>query len=63
MNWDEYFMRMVYLVASKSCDLRTKVGSVIVRDNQILTTGYNGFPRGVEYKEHRIHRPAWILLK
>lgn len=48
MNWDEYFMKMVYLVASKSKDPRTKVGAVIVNcDRQVLTTGYNGICRGV----------------
>ena len=48
MNWDEYFMRMVYLVASKSKDPRTQVGAVVVNDDrQVLTTGYNGICRGV----------------
>jgi len=48
MKWDEYFIRMSMLVASKSKDPSTKVGCVIVGpDNEIRSTGFNGFPRGV----------------
>ncbi|KJE48813.1 MULTISPECIES: cytidine/deoxycytidylate deaminase family protein [Acidiplasma] len=43
-TWDEYFMRMAYLAASRSNCTRRKVGAVIVRDNQVLATGYNGPP-------------------
>lgn len=48
MNWHEYFMRHVYLAASKSKDRSTKIGAVIVLDQHILATGYNGFPIGVD---------------
>ena len=49
MNWDEYFMQMAKLVATKSKDRSTKVGCVIVGPNhEIRTTGYNGFCRGVD---------------
>ena len=48
MNWDEYFMRMVYLVSSKSKDMSTKIGAVNVIDKQVLSTGYNGICRGVD---------------
>lgn len=46
-TFDELFMRMVYLTALKSKDPSTKVGAVIVKDNHIISTGYNGFPIGV----------------
>lgn len=63
MSWDEYFMRQVYLVASKSKDRSTKIGAVIVRDNRVLAQGYNGFPQGVnDDVEERHARPlkyAW----
>lgn len=53
-TWDEYFMTMAYLVSMKSKDPSTRVGAVIVNiDNQIISTGYNGFPRGVEDLEER----------
>ena len=48
MNWDEYFMQMANLVATKSKDRSTKVGCVVVGPNhEVRTTGYNGFCRGV----------------
>lgn len=48
-DWDSYFMAMLPLIASRSKDPRTKTGCIIVGPNQeIRTTGYNGFPRGVQ---------------
>jgi dCMP deaminase len=48
MDWDEYFMSMVFLVAMKSKDQNTKGGAIIVGpDNEIRSTGYNSFPRGL----------------
>ena len=46
-TFDELFMKMVYLTALKSKDPSTKIGAVIVKDNRIISTGYNGFPIGV----------------
>jgi len=46
-NWDEYFMRMAYLAAQKSHDPKTKIGSILVKNNIPVMTGYNSFPRGV----------------
>ena len=46
IEWDDYFMSMVYLVASKSKDERTHIGAVIVGpDKEIKSTGYNSFVR------------------
>jgi dCMP deaminase len=45
--WDEYFMRMAYLAATRSTCLRRKVGAVIVKDRMVLSTGYNDTPRGL----------------
>lgn len=50
---DEYFMRMVYLVAQRSSDPRTKIGSVLVRDKYVISTGYNQMPRGVNDLDER----------
>ena len=47
-DWDEYFLKVAYLVAERSTCLRHHVGAVIVRDKRILTTGYNGAPSGVK---------------
>lgn len=45
--WDVWFMKQVYLMAEKSKDPSTKFGSVIVKDNHIISSGFNGFPIGV----------------
>ncbi|HHT78497.1 MAG TPA: dCMP deaminase family protein [Actinobacteria bacterium] len=47
-SWDEYFISITKTVASRSTCLRRKVGAIIVKDKRILTTGYNGAPRGVK---------------
>src|SRR4051812_2886942 len=48
-NWDEYFNRISEVVATRATCPRKKVGAVIVRDRTILTTGYNGSPRGLPH--------------
>ena len=47
-HWDEYFMKLAFLVAERSTCLRHHVGAVIVRDKRIMTTGYNGAAAGVK---------------
>jgi dCMP deaminase len=57
-GWDEYYLDMATLVASRSEDESTKCGSVIVgTGNQVISTGYNGFPRGVKNLSERNERP------
>ncbi|HXR98060.1 MAG TPA: deaminase [Terriglobales bacterium] len=46
-GWDEYFMRIAKIVALRSNCVKRKVASLIVRDRRIISTGYNGTPRGV----------------
>lgn len=48
LSWDEYFMKLAWLVAERSTCLRHHVGAVIVRDKRILTTGYNGAASGTK---------------
>lgn len=43
--WQKYFIEMAYLVSARSTCLRRKVGAVLVRNNQVLSTGYNGAPK------------------
>lgn len=50
LSWDEYFLKLAYFISSKSKDVRTKIGSVIVKDKRILSTGYNGIPAGCDDK-------------
>ena len=48
-SWDEYFMKIAELAATRSTCLRRQVGAVIVKDKKILTTGYNGAPSGLKH--------------
>jgi dCMP deaminase len=50
-SWDDYFMSIAELVATRSTCLRRHVGAVIVKDKRILTTGYNGAPGGTAHCE------------
>jgi len=45
-SWDEYFMGIAKVVASRSNCIKRKVAAVIVKDKRIISTGYNGTPRG-----------------
>src|SRR3954468_6003047 len=49
VSWDEYFMNIAQVVASRSTCPRKYVGSVIVREKTILSTGYNGSIRGMPH--------------
>jgi len=46
-DWDTYFMDIACVVSSRGNCLRRKVAAVIVKDCRIVSTGYNGTPRGV----------------
>jgi len=47
ISWDDYFMGIALLAAQRSKDPNTQVGCCIVDQNKrILSTGYNGFPKG-----------------
>lgn len=51
MNWHDHFFNLVFEILKKSKDPSTKVGCVIVGpDHEIRSTGFNGFPRGVDEK-------------
>jgi dCMP deaminase len=58
MNWDEYYKDIVYDIAAKSKDRSTRCGAVITDiSRRILSTGYNGIPRGMDYKDTYHSRP------
>ena len=48
-TWDEYFINIANLVSTRSTCLRRDVGAVVVKNKQVLTTGYNGAPAGVRH--------------
>jgi dCMP deaminase len=49
LHWDEYFMSIGLLISSRSPSTRLKVGAVIVKDNRIISSGYNGYPSGCQH--------------
>jgi len=48
-SWDEYFMQIADLVSSRSTCLRRQVGALLVKERQIIATGYNGAPQGIAH--------------
>lgn len=63
-SWDVYFMRLSYEIATKSKDLSTKFGAVLVKDKRSIAFGYNGLPPNVKDYSERMQRPAkykWTL--
>lgn len=48
-SWDQYFIDITHLVATRSTCLRRQVGALLVKDRNILATGYNGTPSGISH--------------
>ena len=54
-NWEDYFMAIAKIVGTRSdCD-RLRSGAVLVKDNRIISTGYNGAPPGLDDCDHVGH--------
>ena len=49
MKWDKYFLDLCNSVSLKSPCLSRKIGAILVRDKSIISTGYNGPPRGIPH--------------
>lgn len=47
LGWNEYFMNIAVQVSLRSTCVRRKVGAILVKDNTIISTGYNGAPKGL----------------
>lgn len=47
-DWDTYFMDIAHVVARRGNCLRRRVAAVIVMEQRIVSTGYNGTPRGIK---------------
>lgn len=48
-TWDDYFMAITKLIASRSTCDRLYAGAILVKDNRIISTGYNGSPPGLPH--------------
>ncbi len=55
LKWHARFLKLAEQIATFSKDPSTKVGCVLVRDRRIISTGYNGFPRGISDSFERLH--------
>ena len=49
LAWDEYFAAQALLIANRSTCKRDKVGAILVKDNKVISTGYNGSLSGNEH--------------
>lgn len=49
IDWDEYFMSTAVLASCRSPCIRLKVGSVIVKNNRLISMGYNGYIPGAPH--------------
>ena len=47
-DWDDYFIEIAKVVSSRATCMRRRYGAVIVKDKVIISTGYNGSPRGIK---------------
>ncbi|RDW58063.1 hypothetical protein BP6252_13474 [Coleophoma cylindrospora] len=47
-SWDQYFMQLASLAAQRSNCMKRRVGCVLVREKRVISTGYNGTPRGLK---------------
>jgi len=48
-SWDQYFLRMLPLIASRSTCFSRQIGAIITKRNRIISTGYNGSPPGLKH--------------
>lgn len=47
-DWDTYFMDIAHVVSTRGNCSRRRVAAVVIKDRRIISTGYNGTPRGVK---------------
>lgn len=48
-SWDDYFMAITRIVATRSTCDRLRSGAILVKNNRIISTGYNGSPPGLPH--------------
>jgi dCMP deaminase len=58
-SWDKTFFDIIDVIAQRSDDPNTKLGSIISSPtNDIISMGYNGLPRGIKPESHKVNRPT-----
>ncbi|MDZ5470917.1 deaminase (plasmid) [Bacillus sp. 31A1R] len=58
LTWDQYFMLNAHLISMRSTCNRLQVGSVLVKNNRIISTGYNG---GISGEEHCLDAGCYVI--
>ena len=48
-TWHVYFMKMAHLVSERSTCCRRQVGAILVKNNQVIASGYNGSPKHISH--------------
>lgn len=51
-SWDAYFMSLAQAASTRSTCSRLQVGAVLVADNRVMGTGFNGAPSGMDHCDH-----------
>ena len=62
MSWDEYFLGMADGASARSTCSRLRVGAIVVSNYNVLSSGYNGAPKGVDHCVHEDDRPCRISV-
>lgn len=60
-NWDDYFLKIATAVSENSKCLSRRIGAILVRDKSIVSTGYNGPPRGVPHCNERYSEDPYLM--
>jgi dCMP deaminase len=53
-SWDERWLSEAFLAARRSHDAQTKCGAALVKNNELITVGYNGWPRNIPFTTERM---------
>lgn len=60
-SWDEYFFNILEVVKTRSSDPRTHVACLFTKGNKILSTGYNGFPSGMDIEVNNDNKYTYMV--
>jgi dCMP deaminase len=59
LSWDQLFIKMTLLLGDRSTCVRMQVGAVLVKENRIISMGYNGVPKGKEHCNEHFADSKW----
>ena len=61
-KWDKRWLEIASVVSTWSKDPSTQIGAIAVKDKRLISTGYNGFPRGIEDLKDSYFRNSLLLV-